>query len=117
MTRSDRYSYRVIWSEEDREYVGLCAEFPSLSWLAGSQDEAFAGIRRLVADVVAEMRAGGEAPPRPVTTRKFSGKFMVRVPPEVHRDLAVEAAEAGVSLNRIVSVKLSRRDAHGPHSS
>lgn len=105
---NDYYSYRVIWSEEDGEYVGLCTEFPSLSWLAGSQDEAFAGIRRLVADVVADMRSGGEVPPQPIASRSFSGKFVVRVPPEVHRDLALEAAEAGVSLNRIVSTKLSR---------
>ncbi len=105
---SDRYSYRVVWSEEDGEYVGLCTEFPSLSWLARSQDKAFAGIRKLVADVVADMRATGEVPPQPMASRRFSGKFMVRVPPEVHRDLAQEAAESGVSLNRIVSAKLSR---------
>ena len=27
----DKYTYRVTWSEEDAEYVGLCAEFSSLS--------------------------------------------------------------------------------------
>jgi predicted HicB family RNase H-like nuclease len=108
MPENDRYSYRVMWSEEDAEYVGLCVEFISLSWLAGSQDEAFTGIRRLVADVLADMRANGEVPPEPIASRRFSGKFMVRVPPEVHRDLALKAAEAGVSLNRIVSTKLSR---------
>ncbi len=43
-----------------------------------------------------------------ISARNFSGKFMVRVPPEVHRYLAVEAAESGVSLNRIASVKLAR---------
>lgn len=110
---NDRYSYRVIWSDEDEEYVGLCIEFPSLSWLAGSQDEAFDGIRRVVADVVVDMRASGEVPPEPIASRSYSGKFMVRVPPEVHRDLALEAAEAGVSLNRIVSTKLSRHEARG----
>ena len=30
----DRYTYRITWSSEDGEHVGLCAEFPSLSWLA-----------------------------------------------------------------------------------
>jgi predicted RNase H-like HicB family nuclease len=34
--RNDRYTYRVTWSAEDGEYVGLCAEFPSLSWLAST---------------------------------------------------------------------------------
>ena len=37
---SDRYTYRVAWSPEDEEFVGLCAEFPSLSWLAPTSDEA-----------------------------------------------------------------------------
>jgi predicted HicB family RNase H-like nuclease len=39
--------------------------------------------------------------------KQFSGKFMIRVPPEVHRQLTIQAAEAGVSLNRLVSAKLS----------
>ena len=39
-----------------QEYVGPCSGFPSLSWLAKSDDLAFSGIRALVADVVAEMR-------------------------------------------------------------
>lgn len=106
--QNDHYTYRVVWSEEDAEYAGLCTEFPSLSWLANTQDEAFDGIRQLVTDVVADMQANGEQPPEPIASKSYSGKFMVRVPPDVHRELAIEAADAGVSLNRIVSVKLSR---------
>lgn len=106
--RNDRYTYRVTWSEDDQEYVGLCAEFPSLSWLTGSPEAALRGIRRVVADVVAEMTEAGETVPEPFASRKFSGKFMIRVPPDVHRDLAIEAAESGVSLNRLATVKLSR---------
>ena len=47
---TDHYTYRITWSAEDGEHVGLCAEFPSLSWLAPTPDEALAGIRRLVRD-------------------------------------------------------------------
>lgn len=32
------YAYRLLWSTEDSEYVGLCAEFPSLSWLVPGPD-------------------------------------------------------------------------------
>ncbi|NMD47819.1 MAG: toxin-antitoxin system HicB family antitoxin, partial [Propionibacterium sp.] len=35
-----------------------------------------------------------------------SGKFMVRLPPELHRQLAIEAAEQHVSLNRLISGRL-----------
>ena len=91
----------------ETDNVGLCAEFPSLSWLAASPEAALRGIRTVVAKVVEDMQAHGEAIPEPLASHQFSGKFMVRVPPEVHRQLAVEAAEAGVSLNRLASAKLS----------
>ncbi len=106
-TQNDHYTYRVTWSEEDGEHVGLCAEFPSLSWLAPSPEAAFRGIRRVVADVIADMKKNRECVPAPLASRRYSGKFMVRVPPDVHRELAVEAAEAGVSLNRLASAKLA----------
>jgi len=104
----DRYTYRVVWSDEDQEYVGLCAEFPSLSWLDDDPEKALKGIRQLVAEVVADMKASRETIPSPISLGKYSGKFQVRVPPEVHRKLALEAAESRVSLNRLVSSKLSR---------
>jgi len=37
----NHYTYRVTWSAEDNEHVGLCAEFPSLSWLAPTPEKAF----------------------------------------------------------------------------
>jgi predicted HicB family RNase H-like nuclease len=106
--RDDHYAYRVSWSREDAEYLGLCAEFPSLSWLAATPESALRGIRRAVADAVADMLAEGEAVPEPIATKRYSGKFMVRVPPELHRRLAAEAAEEGVSLNRLASARLGR---------
>jgi len=106
--KDDRYTYRLTWSEEDQEYVGRCAEFPSLSWLARTPEAALKGIRQVVADVVKDMQDQGEEVPVPIASRQYSGKFMVRVPPEVHRDLALQAAEAGISLNRLASAKLSQ---------
>ena len=104
---NDHYSYRVIWSEEDKEYVGLCAEFPSLSWLAHSHEGALHGIRKIVAEVIDDMKKNNETIPEPLTAKKYSGKIIVRVPPEVHRRLALQAAESGVSLNRLASARLS----------
>ena len=106
--KNDHYTYRVTWSEDDNEYVGLCAEFPSLSWLEKTPEKALKGIRKVVADVIKDMKDNGETVPEPIASRPYSGKFMVRVPPHVHRNLAIQAAEAGVSLNRLASTKLSR---------
>jgi len=104
----DKYAYRVLWSEDDQEYVALCSEFQSLSWLEATQEKALKGIRKLVSECIADMKKNGEAIPDPIAIRSYSGKFMVRVPPEIHRQLAVQAEESGVSLNRIASAKLSK---------
>lgn len=105
----DRYTYRISWSEDDREYIGLCSEFPGLSWLAKKPETALQGIRKTVNGVVADMKKNGEVPPSPLSGRTYSGKLLVRIPPEIHRDLALKAVEEGVSLNRLISAKLSRR--------
>ena len=104
---TDHYTYRITWSVEDDQHVGCCAEFPSLSWLAPTAGKALAGIRNLVREVLNDMRETGESPPQPLADRPYSGRFVVRIPPETHRDLAIQAAEQGVSLNRLVSARLS----------
>ena len=103
----DHYTYRVTWSSEDGEHVGLCAEFPSLSWLAKTPEAALKGIRQVVAETIADMHASGEVIPVPLAEKHYSGEFRVRIPPETHRALAMQAAEQGVSLNRLASAKLA----------
>ena len=107
MVNHKHYTYRVIWSEEDQEFVGLVAEFPSLSYLHKNQTNALKGIVDLVEHVVADMIANGETPPEPIADKQYSGKFQIRIPPEKHRRLAIEAKEAKVSLNRLINTKLS----------
>jgi len=106
--KSDRYTYRITWSPDDQEYVGLCVEFPSLSWLAESPEVSLDGIRNIVAEVVQDMSSKGESTPLPLSSKKFSGKFVVRIPPNVHRHLAIQAADEGISLNRLISAKLTK---------
>jgi predicted HicB family RNase H-like nuclease len=103
----DHYTYRVTWSPEDKEHVGLCAEFPSLSWLALTPEDALVGIRQVVTEAVNDMQASGDAIPEPLAEKRYSGEFRVRIPPELHRALAMQAAEQGVSLNRLASAKLA----------
>ncbi|WP_010204084.1 type II toxin-antitoxin system HicB family antitoxin [Salinibacterium sp. PAMC 21357] len=103
---AEHYTYRVRWSPEDEAFVGTVAEMPSLSWLDHLSDGAFAGIRNLAKSVLEDMLETGETPPRAIADRTYSGKFMVRVTPESHRRLVIEAAEQNVSLNRLAASRL-----------
>lgn len=102
------YGYRVTWSAEDHEFVATCLEFPSLSWLAETQEEALAGLRRVVREVVDDLSTTGEPVPQPLATRSYSGKFNLRVGEHLHRQLAMDAAREQMSLNQYVVRRLTR---------
>ena len=57
--------------------------------------------------MVTDMQASGESVPEPLAEKRYSGEFRVRIPPQLHRALALTAAEEGVSLNRLASAKLA----------
>ena len=99
---ADMYTYRVFWSGEDGAFVASVSEFPSLSNVADSQKEALNGLSELVADALADMRESGEQPPVPLGCRTYSGKYALRMTPEQHRRVVMEAAEQGVVLGHVV---------------
>ena len=104
----DLYTYRITWSEEDQEYVGLCLEFPSLSWLEDTPEGALVGIRQVVAEAIEDMKETSESIPDPLSTQVYSGRFMVQVSPLLHRNLVFQACEVGISFDRWVNHKLSQ---------
>lgn len=107
MKPSDLYTYRVFYSPADGEYVAVCAELPGLAVLEKDPGAALRGAREVAAVGVEMLAEKGQAIPEPIAARPYSGVFKVRIPPELHRRLALEAADQDVSLNRLVSAKLA----------
>ena len=103
----NHYTFRVTWSSKDNEYIGLCAEFPSVSWLSSTPEKDMNGIRKTINCMVEDMFTNKENIPTPLSERHYSGEFRVRIPPQRHRSLVIEAQEQGVSLNRLASAKLA----------
>lgn len=94
-----RYSFRVLWSEEDQDYVALCPEFQGLSGLAETPEQAIAELQTAL-DLAIETYADDGTPlPEPAMLRAFSGQFRLRVPSSLHALLTERAADEGVSLN------------------
>jgi len=105
---ADHYAYRVNWSRDDDEYVATCAEFPSLSVLEPDAAQALQGIRDLVADIITDLQANEEPVPEPHSERSFSGRVLVRMSSDLHRDLVRDADEKNVSLNHLIVETLAR---------
>ncbi|MCL1797818.1 MAG: type II toxin-antitoxin system HicB family antitoxin [Eggerthellaceae bacterium] len=102
MYKAEDYTYRVFWSEEDQEYVGVVAEFPLLSCLEADQFEAFKGIVEVVRFALEIMKEDGQQVPEPINKKRYSGKYALRMTPEQHKRVAIEAAEQGVSINQLL---------------
>ncbi len=82
---------------------------PYLRREAPTAQEATAAIESAVDEHVATLQRCGDTPPTPFADRSYSGTIVVRTSPELHRRLALEAAEERVSMNQWVVQKLSGR--------
>ncbi|MDJ0597787.1 MAG: toxin-antitoxin system HicB family antitoxin [Crocosphaera sp.] len=107
MINYEHYTYQVTWSEEDQEFVGLCLEYPSLSYLDTSHSAALTGIINLVKDIVTDMETNGEEIPEPSLSKSYNGKLQLSITPKLYQKLATEAAAAKVSLEYYISQKLT----------
>lgn len=105
----NHYTYRVGWSPADDKYASTCLEMPFLSCVAPTAQEATLAIEAAVDEHVEVMREGGETPPTPMADRSYSGTIVIRTSVELHRRLAIESAEQGVSMNQWVVQQLSGR--------
>ena len=99
MKMSDRYLKIVEWSEEDQCYVGTC---PGLM-LGGVHGDDEARVYRELCEVAEEwiriQESDGDPLPPATAQKEYSGKFVLRVGPELHKELAIKALRVGESLN------------------
>jgi predicted HicB family RNase H-like nuclease len=100
-TRAKAVHYHKIveWSDEDGCYVGSAP--PLIGECCHGKDEAkvYAELCQIVAEWIEILETGGKALPEPLDKKKFSGKFVLRLEPALHRRLAAKAIAAGESLN------------------
>ncbi len=104
--KTDKYTYRIEWSEEDKTHVARCLEFPSLAAHGETVEGALKEIEIAVSATIKWMQEEDEQIPEPLGMKKFKGHITLRVPPEVHRNLAIRSAEEGVSINQFVLARL-----------
>jgi predicted RNase H-like HicB family nuclease len=106
LPKVEQYLYSVGWSEEDEAFVARVAEFPSLGAHGETQEEALREIKTVVEFVLKDLTESNEPIPEPFGKRSFSGKLVLRMPEYMHRQLALEAMQQGISLNQLLNLKL-----------
>lgn len=106
--KASRYTYQVQWSNEDEVFIGRVLEWDFLAAHGETKEQALDEIQTVVAFAIEESEADDDDYPEPLGDRDYSGRFNVRIPPSLHRELVTEAEREGVSLNQLVTTKLAR---------
>lgn len=96
-----------IFRDEDGDWLARLEEMPNISAFADSPEQALTELETAWELTKESYLANGEEIPIAPSRRKYSGQFNVRVDKRLHRALAIEAARSGISLNALVSKKLS----------
>jgi predicted HicB family RNase H-like nuclease len=103
----DKYTFRVEWSEEDNTHIARCLEFPSLMAHGKDSVEALNEIELVLSETIEWMKEENEPIPEPFGLKKYKGNLTLRVPPELHKTLAIKSAEEGVSINKYILSRIS----------
>jgi len=97
-----------IFLDDEEDYVAHFAELPEISAFGETAEEALNELASAWEGVKLIYRDEGKPIPMAPSKKEYSGQFNVRIDRRVHRALAVEAAQAGVTLNALVSQKLAK---------
>ncbi len=107
MKPSDNYLKMVLWSKEDGCYVGSVPGWIDACCHGADEAEVYRELCRILEEWIGIYRKDGRPLPPP-TNRDYSGRFVLRTDPDMHRALAIRALSKGESLNAFVVKSLKK---------
>jgi predicted HicB family RNase H-like nuclease len=105
---SRRYLKVVEWSEEDGCYIGSAPPIVGHCCHGVHEAEVLSQLQTIVEEWVEILLVDGKPLPEPTASKEFSGKFVVRIPKDLHKKAALKAMARGESLNQFVANVLTR---------
>ena len=116
MKESDQYLKIVEWSEKDQCYIGSCPCLFYGGCHGDNEAKVYKQLCKIVEENIVLYREDGKALPSGIASKKYSGKFMLRAGQELHQVLAIQALQAGESLNNFCVKILNKSTIHNKHS-
>ena len=103
-----RYLKVVEWSDEDGCYIGSAPPIIGQCCHGDTEAEVLSQLQSIVEDWVASFLSEDLPLPPTSSGKSFSGKFVVRISPELHQKAVVKAMARGESLNQFVAQALAK---------
>ena len=102
------YVKLIEWSEQDRCFIGSAPPLIGPCCHGADEQQVFRQLVRIVDEWIAIHEQDGRTLPPPSANKKYSGKFVLRLDPQLHRLLALKAMQSGDSLNSYATKALAR---------
>ena len=102
----DKYLKIVEWSNEDNCYIGTSPGLFDGGVHGQNEAKVFKELCEVVEDTIEIMKNSGKSLPKPTANKQFSGKIALRIPPDLHKAVAVKAMQEGKSINKLIQHKL-----------
>ena len=104
MMEYNGYHAEIEYDNDDQIFVGkVYGIVDSLNFHGRSVTELEEMFHQSIDNYLAMCAAAGKTP-----DREFKGTFNIRITPELHRNIALQAAQEGVSLNQYVLKTLEK---------
>ena len=98
MKDHDKYFKIVEWSEEDQCYVGSVPGWIGKCCYGDDEHKVYLEVCNIVDEWIEIYKKDSLALPPGTAGKTYSGKFVLRIDPELHKALAIKALNAGESL-------------------
>jgi predicted RNase H-like HicB family nuclease len=102
-----RYLKLVEWSDVDGCFVGSAPPIIGPCCHGRTEAEVMAQLSVIVEEWVEIMLGDGHPLPPGTAGKKYSGQFVVRIAPELHKKASLKALARGESLNQFVAAALA----------
>ncbi len=104
------FEYRIVvrYSEEDEGYIAVVPELRGCSAWGETEPETIEAVKKAASAWLESAQANGIEIPVPLDKQPVSGRYALRMPPDLYRELVFEAKAHGLSLNQFIVHKLSR---------
>ncbi len=105
--KRDKYLKIVEWSQKDGCYVGTAPGLIMGGVHGKDELKVFKELCQVVDEAIDLLEKEGRALPTPTANKKYSGKILLRIPPDLHKELAIKALKEGESVNKIIQSQLA----------
>ncbi len=103
---ANKYLKVVEWSDEDNCYIGTAPGLFVGGVHGKNEVKVFEDLCNVIDDVIKTIHKTGMTLPEPTINRTFSGKIALRIPPDLHKALFINAMQSDESINKLIQHKL-----------